>query len=123
MIRISKLTMDFTSRGRPLRVLEGVDLEIPSGSGKSTLLGLIAGLDRPSSGTIEIGGVALGDMTEDQLAGFRSGRGGPKIGMIFQAFHASKRRLGRAEGKGFIHFISICRNEEGGYNTRRLLRR
>lgn len=54
-----------------------------SGSGKSTLLGLIAGLDSPSSGTINIDGAEITTMSEDGLADLRS----EKIGFIFQSFH------------------------------------
>ena len=76
-----------------LTVLDGVDLRIregevvavlgPSGSGKTTLLGLLAGLDRPSEGDVEIAGVPLSTLDEDQRAALRSDR----IGFIFQNFH------------------------------------
>jgi putative ABC transport system ATP-binding protein len=76
-----------------LTVLDGVDLEIregevvvilgPSGSGKTTLLGLLAGLDRPSEGEVEIAGVPLSTLDEDQRAALRADR----IGFIFQSFH------------------------------------
>ena len=76
-----------------LTVLDGVDLEIreaeviailgPSGSGKTTLLGLLAGLDRPSEGDVEIAGVALSTLDEDQRAALRAER----LGFIFQSFH------------------------------------
>jgi putative ABC transport system ATP-binding protein len=76
-----------------LTVLDGVDLEIkegevvavlgPSGSGKTTLLGLLAGLDRPSEGDVEIAGVPLSTLDEDERAALRADR----IGFIFQNFH------------------------------------
>lgn len=54
----------------------------PSGSGKSTLLGLVAGLDRPSTGTVAIAGTDLAGLDEDALARFR----GRHLGYIFQNF-------------------------------------
>jgi putative ABC transport system ATP-binding protein len=76
-----------------VHALRGVDMEIyagelvgivgPSGSGKSTLLGLIGGLDTPTSGTIEIDGVDISRMNEDQLTEIRN----EKIGFIFQFFN------------------------------------
>ncbi len=76
-----------------LTVLEGVDLEIgagevvvilgPSGSGKTTLLGLLAGLDRPSEGSVRLAGVELEALDEDGRAAMRAER----IGFIFQSFH------------------------------------
>lgn len=74
-------------------VLEDVDLEVgkgeftavmgPSGSGKSTLLNLVAGLDRPTSGSIRVDGIELVGKSEADLAQFRRLR----IGFVFQFFH------------------------------------
>jgi putative ABC transport system ATP-binding protein len=82
-----------TSAATDLTVLDGVDLEIvdgevvvilgPSGSGKTTLLGLLAGLDRPSEGEVELAGVPLSTLDEDGRAALRADR----IGFIFQSFH------------------------------------
>ena len=55
----------------------------PSGSGKSTLLNLIAGLDRPTSGSVVVGGTDLGRLGETALARFRR----DQIGFVFQFFH------------------------------------
>src|ERR1043166_2370740 len=55
----------------------------PSGSGKSTLLGLIAGLDWPTSGSIEIDGTDITRLSEDKMAVLR----GRKLGFVFQAYH------------------------------------
>ncbi|MCB1639018.1 MAG: ATP-binding cassette domain-containing protein [Thiothrix sp.] len=77
----------------PLAILKQVSLSVPpagslaitgaSGSGKSTLLGLLAGLDEPSSGSVELFGEDLSGKTEDERAALRLGR----VGFVFQSFH------------------------------------
>jgi putative ABC transport system ATP-binding protein len=77
----------------PLEVLHQVDLTVtagemlaitgPSGSGKSTLLHLMGTLDRPTTGTVRIGGVEVGGLSDRQLAGLR----GRAIGLVFQQFY------------------------------------
>ena len=93
MIDISHLSMKLTAGGRLVTILDDVTLEIPakqmvaivgpSGSGKSTLLGLIAGLDRPTSGSISLNGADITGMSEDRLARYRRAH----VGYIFQSFH------------------------------------
>jgi putative ABC transport system ATP-binding protein len=73
--------------------LQGVNISIgnselaavvgPSGSGKSTLLHLIGGLDRPTSGLVEVDGFNLSDLSEKELADYRS----KKVGFVFQFFN------------------------------------
>ncbi len=72
-------------KGISLRVAPGEFAAImgPSGSGKSTLLGIIAGLDKPTSGRVLVDGVDITTMGEARLAGIRNAR----IGMVFQAFN------------------------------------
>ncbi|CAI8888980.1 ABC transporter ATP-binding protein [Methylococcus capsulatus] len=80
------------SAGERLDILTGVDLAIKpgesvgivgtSGSGKSTLLGLLAGLDRPSAGEIELAGCRLSQLDEDGLARLRARH----VGFVFQSF-------------------------------------
>jgi putative ABC transport system ATP-binding protein len=76
-----------------VHILKDIDLHIgqgeaigmvgPSGSGKSTLLMVMAGLERPDTGTVEIAGQSFGVLDEDDLARFR----GRHIGIVFQSFH------------------------------------
>jgi putative ABC transport system ATP-binding protein len=68
-----------------LSVAEGEAVAImgPSGSGKSTLLNLIAGLDRPTSGTVRVGGQRVDALSESRMARFRR----RQIGMVFQFFN------------------------------------
>jgi putative ABC transport system ATP-binding protein len=54
----------------------------PSGSGKTTLLGLLAGLDTPATGTVQLAGLELNSLSEDERARFRAGN----IGFVFQTF-------------------------------------
>lgn len=93
MITLSHLTMRLAGGGHQITILDDVTLEIPdkqrvaivgpSGSGKSTLLGLIAGLDRPTSGSITLDGTDISRMRESDLAKYRRDH----IGYIFQSFH------------------------------------
>jgi putative ABC transport system ATP-binding protein len=79
-------------RGVGFPALSGVDLAIaagemvaitgPSGSGKTTIINLIAGIDRPTAGTVAVNGSRLDQMTEEQLAVWR----GRTIGIVFQFF-------------------------------------
>ncbi len=92
LLACSGLTKRLRSGDREITVLDGVDLAVeagelvaivgPSGSGKSTLLGLLAGLDRPTAGSVRVNGEALEAMNEDQLSLLRRGR----IGFVFQSF-------------------------------------
>jgi putative ABC transport system ATP-binding protein len=94
MIVARNLTQRYPSAdgGGLLTVLEGVDLEVaagevvavlgPSGSGKTTLLGLLAGLDEPSEGSVELAGAALASLDEDARAALRA----DAVGFVFQSF-------------------------------------
>ena len=93
MISIRGLSMRFMSGGTVVDVLTGISLDVPagqflavngpSGSGKSTLLGLVAGLDRPTTGRITVAGVEITQLGEDELARFRR----DTIGYVFQSYH------------------------------------
>jgi putative ABC transport system ATP-binding protein len=92
MLRCASLTKTYLSAGRRLTVLKDINFSVdpgafvaivgPSGSGKTTLLGLLAGLDRPTAGTVHLDGDELGALSEDDLARLRA----RKIGFVFQSF-------------------------------------
>ena len=93
VVRATGLGKHFLMGDATVYALQGVDLTVeqgelvailgPSGSGKSTLLGLLGGLDSPSSGQVEIGGVDITHMSENRLADIRN----RKIGFVFQFFN------------------------------------
>jgi len=93
MIALKHVTMRLQAGGLPVTILDDISLEIPekqvvaivgpSGSGKTTLLGLVAGLDKPTAGTIWLDGVDITTLTDSEMARFRR----QKVGYIFQAFH------------------------------------
>lgn len=93
LISASHVTMRLSGGGHAVTILDDVSLDVPpkqmvaivgpSGSGKSTLLGLIAGLDRPTSGSIRLDGVEITGLPESEMARYRR----QKIGYIFQSFH------------------------------------
>ena len=93
IVKLSGIAKTFYRGNEAIHVLEGLDLDVPtgsfealmgpSGSGKSTLLNLIAGLDRPTSGTVVVAGADLTRMSDGQLAKWRS----QTIGFVFQSFN------------------------------------
>jgi putative ABC transport system ATP-binding protein len=93
LIRIRELSKSYQRDGQHIPVLLDIKLDVmagdfialmgPSGSGKSTLLNLIAGIDQPSSGRIEIGGVDIASLSEGQLADWRA----RNVGFIFQFYN------------------------------------
>jgi putative ABC transport system ATP-binding protein len=93
ILEARSLSRTLRSGNRDLHVLQEVSFAIPrgqfaviigpSGSGKSTLLALLAGLDRPTSGSVIIQGQAIESLPEDQLALLRR----QKVGFVFQSFH------------------------------------
>jgi len=92
VLHSQSLSRTYRSGGRDLTVLKDITFSLepggflailgPSGSGKTTLLGLLAGLDRPSAGSVYLDGQELGALSEDERARVR----GEKIGFVFQAF-------------------------------------
>jgi putative ABC transport system ATP-binding protein len=93
LVSIRNVDKVFKRGSEEIHVLGGLDLEIPkgeflalmgpSGSGKSTLLNLIGGLDRPSQGTVEIGGERIDELSGRRLAAWRARH----VGLVFQFYN------------------------------------
>ena len=93
LIECRELTREYRRGETIVRPLDGLDLDVdagtflalmgPSGSGKTTLLNLIAGIDRPSSGSLKVGGVELSDLSRSKLAAWRA----DYVGYIFQLYN------------------------------------
>ena len=93
LVEIRDVYKSFQREEQRIDVFSGLTLDIesgsftalmgPSGSGKSTLLNLIAGLDRPTRGTVRVAGANVSEMSASQLAAWRS----RNIGFVFQSFN------------------------------------
>jgi len=93
LVKVSGVDKVFKRGSEVIHVLGGLDLKIPSGeflalmgpsgSGKSTLLNLIGGLDRPSEGTIEVGGKRIDKLSNRKLASWRARH----VGLVFQFYN------------------------------------
>jgi putative ABC transport system ATP-binding protein len=92
MISLQRVTKSYDTPTGPFLAIQDIDIEIgagefvsitgKSGSGKSTLLNMLGGIDRPSSGSVTVGGTAIGNMHENRLAAWR----GRTVGFVFQFF-------------------------------------
>ena len=93
MIKLTGVNKIYRTDSVETQALENVNIEVhkgeflsilgPSGCGKSTLLNIMGLLDKPTSGTIEIAGTTVDEMTEKELAAFRNNT----LGFVFQSFH------------------------------------
>jgi putative ABC transport system ATP-binding protein len=93
LIRLRGIAKTYERGGERLKILSDLNLDVPrgsfealmgpSGSGKSTLLNLMAGLDRPTAGTIEIGGKRIDSMGDTDLARWRAN----SVGFVFQSYN------------------------------------
>jgi putative ABC transport system ATP-binding protein len=92
MIRVRGVAKTYATAAGEFAALRGVDLDVGagelvaivgrSGSGKSTLLNMMAGIDRPTAGTVAVGGTAIQELTPNRLAAWR----GRTVGIVFQFF-------------------------------------
>jgi putative ABC transport system ATP-binding protein len=93
LIAVHDLTLTVPSAAGAVNILRGIDLTVrqgeavgvvgPSGSGKTSLLMVLAGLERPSSGSVKLAGQELTGLSEDALSALRR----RDVGIVFQAFH------------------------------------
>jgi len=93
LVRVRDVHKFYRRGGERLDILNGLSLDIPqgdflalmgpSGSGKTTLLNLLGGLDRPSSGSVEVGGDAIDSLSNNQLARWRA----QQVGFVFQFYN------------------------------------
>ncbi len=93
MLKVEKLTKSFSSGGNTVTAVDNISLEVDdgkfvsiigrSGSGKSTLLSLLGTLDKPSSGTIELGGQDVTKLRDHALIKYRAS----SIGFVFQSYN------------------------------------
>lgn len=93
MIYLDQVTYSLEHNGRTLHILRDISLAVergqvvgllgPSGSGKSTLLALLAGVERPTRGRVQVNGIWLTPLSADALARFRR----QHLGIVFQDFH------------------------------------
>jgi putative ABC transport system ATP-binding protein len=111
IVQVENIQRRLPQGGRELHILNGISFSVdpcfwlaltgPSGSGKSTLLGVLAGIDRPSSGKVYIDGVEISALSENRLARLRN----EKIGVVFQSFHLipTMTALENVEAPLYIH--------------------
>ena len=93
IIDLTDVRLTLNSDAGPVNILRGVDLAVapgekvsvvgPSGAGKTSLMMIVAGLERPTDGSVRVAGVSLGGLGEDALALFRRDH----VGIVFQDFH------------------------------------
>ena len=118
ILKVSELCKSYTQGDQEVKVLTHINMEVSkgekiailgqSGCGKSTLLSLLGGLDNPDSGTIEVDGVQLASMSEDDRSKTRS----QKLGIIFQQYHLM-RNLTAMENVGLpLEILGVANDQQ-----------
>ncbi len=117
IIRTEDLARYYRMGPSVIRAVDGVSLEIArgefvallgsSGSGKSTLLNLLAGLDRPTRGRIQVAGRDLSTLSREELAAYRR----HQVGMVFQAFNLVPRMTLEENVELPLRFAEVERSE------------
>jgi putative ABC transport system ATP-binding protein len=100
LIQLRGVTKRYGSGAAELMALKGISLDIaagefvaimgPSGSGKSTAMNILGCLDRPSTGTYRLNGMAVNDLNDDELAALRN----RELGFVFQQFQNLRVQTG-----------------------------
>jgi len=126
VIKVSELEKIYDETAVPVHALRGVDLEIkrgeftaivgPSGSGKTTLLNIIGGLDRPTSGKVEVDGNDIASLSDNQLIDFRK----KHIGFVFQSYNLIPV-LTAKENVEFVMLLQKRSKAERDSRTRELM--
>ena len=122
-LRTNDLSRHYHRGPSVVRALDGVSIAIghgeflgivgSSGSGKTTLLNLLAGLDTPTSGTVEIGGVPLSSLSRRQLSAYRAKR----VGMIFQSFNLISHCTALQNVEAALYFNGTTPRERRSLST------
>lgn len=126
VIKVSELEKIYDETVVPVHALRGVDLKImrgeftaivgPSGSGKTTLLNIIGGLDRPTSGKVEVDGNDIANLSDNQLIDFRK----KHIGFVFQSYNLIPV-LTAKENVEFVMLLQKRSKAERDSRTRELM--
>lgn len=111
LVRVENVERRLSQGDRELKILKGLSFDVPagawlaltgpSGSGKSTLLGILAGIDRPTTGKVFLDGAEVSALSEGRLARLRN----EQIGVVFQSFHLipTLTALENVEAPLYIH--------------------
>src|SRR6056300_1742399 len=126
IVEAKNLTKTYSKKNLKNEVIRCVNMKVgrgeivsimgPSGCGKTTLLNILGGLDKPTSGSIEIGGVDITTLSENQLIDFRL----RNIGFVFQAYNLIPV-LSAQENVSFIMLLQDRPKEERGARAKQLL--